>query len=136
MRGKTPTVPTVVLVGEYLAGDTLREIAARYGVSFQTLAVQLRNAGIERRPRGLGKHEARICANPACQKVFKPKDAAQRYCCNAHVERKGKHRQTHCKRGHPLMDGNLDPRSRGTPPRCSTCRRMKQAEYKKRKRAA
>ena len=133
MRGKAPTVPTAELASEYEAGATLREIARRHGVSFQTLAVQLKNAGIARRPKSSNKrkYSDRVC--PVCGKTFRPADERQRWCSRACFQ--GQHYKTHCKYGHPLVEGNLRPRYGKTPPRCLICGRKQQAEYCRRKRA-
>jgi len=134
-RGKQPTVPTATLAAEYEAGASLRQLAARHGVSFQSLAMQLKTAGVPRRPKHPRKREPRPCAT--CGTIYTPRNAAQRYCCRTCVPMtmKGIHYKTHCKHGHPLVGANLDPRSGRTPPRCRDCRLEAQARYRARKKA-
>lgn len=129
-KGKEPYVPTVVLVGEYEAGDSLREIAKRYGVSFQTLAVQLRNAGVERRPRNSNRRRYAERACERCGAAFYPRYDGQRYCSFACTRGP---RQTTCKRGHPLTEENLRPRYGKAPRRCIACEKLQQKKYRERK---
>jgi len=129
-RGKQPRVPSVVLAGDYAAGDSLREMAERYGVSFQTLAIQMRNAGIERRPAHSNKRKYadRVCER--CGATYQPHYAKQRYCS---FECTKGPRQATCKRGHLLTEDNLRPRYGKAPRRCIACEKLKQKEYRERK---
>jgi len=133
MRGKEPRVPNVVLIGDYLAGDTLREIGARYGVSFQSLAIQLKNAGYEPRPKNSNrrKYADRICER--CGVMFRPRQPRQprqRFCSRACMRGP---RQATCKRGHPLTEDNLRPRYGKAPRRCIACEKAAQARYRAKK---
>lgn len=129
-KGKAPRVPAVVLAGDYAAGDTLRDMAKRYGVSFQSLAIQMRNAEIELRPKSAN---ARKYADRACERcgaTYHPRYAGQRFCGRACTRGP---RQAFCKRGHPLVEGNLRPRYGKLPRRCIACEKLKQKEYRERK---
>jgi len=86
MKGHPPKVPTPTLIAEYEAGATLRQIARRYGVSFQTLAVQLKHAGVARRPKHPRKYADRVCVT--CGGTYHPWNGQQRYCSPACVVRK------------------------------------------------
>jgi len=45
------------LIAEYLAGANMRQVAERWGVHRTTVATQLRRAGVNPRPSGLGNQD-------------------------------------------------------------------------------
>jgi len=115
----------------YASGATLRELAARYGISFQRIAIRLRGAGVVLRPRHKRPAQPHPCAVDGCPNMVA--DPRQRFCSLACAG--ASRRRPMCRHGHPLIPENLYPRYGKTPPRCKRCGRRRLAEWKARKKA-
>jgi hypothetical protein len=96
MMRREPTTPINVLIQDYQAGATVRELAARYGTSFQNIAMRLQNAGIARPIKQLAEQ---VC--PTCGKTYRPSYSKQRFCNATCIRNK-----THCVNGHLLTEEN------------------------------
>lgn len=133
MAQKRTDISTDALAADYTAGMNLRELAQRYGLTFQAIHGRLIRAGITMRWRGQAQPPKRPCA--ACGRVFQPQKESARYCSLACLPRRGTHYKTHCKRGHLLDGDNLSPRYGKSPPRCRECQRERQRVYDQKRRA-
>lgn len=128
MSKGNPAVPTATLVALYESGMTFRAIGERYGVSFQTLAEQYKNAGYTARPKSQKKYFPIPC--PTCKEHFTPRSRRQVWCspkCIRHTK------VTHCKRGHRLDGDNLYVNKRDQSTRCRKCVQIRQRQYYRRK---
>ena len=132
--GKT-IVPIDVLKRRYEAGETFRQIAKDYPISFQALAQQYARAGGIPRPRRMRKYFPMLC--PTCGEPFVPRNKVQRFCSQqcvpAVVRSSGNPKRDVCKRGHPLTPDNLYSQHGKTPPRCKTCAQAAQRAYWRRR---
>jgi len=124
---RRPDIPTEVLAADYATGATLRAIGARYGISHAGVAWRLKEAGYPLRATWT-RMQLRTC--PTCGCSFRPKRPDQQRCSNDC--RRGQHAAT-CKRGHPLVPGNLTPRYGRIAPRCRICLYASQARYRAKK---
>ena len=119
------------LLADRAKGLSLRESAERHSVTFQAVWARLHNAGVNVSRQ---KPSAKLCANPACDVCFTPRERTHRYC--SHRCHGAMVRDTHkpfCIHGHPLSGDNLMPRYGKTPARCRACVLAHQAEYRARK---
>jgi ferredoxin len=126
--------PTEALAADYAAGMTLRQLAQKYGITFQAAHERLRHTGVEMRPTSAIKYPPRACAG--CGELFKPRNGAERFCsrvCHSQAI-KGTHYKTHCKRGHPLTADNLY--ASGGKTRCKQCMQMHDKASRERKRTS
>lgn len=122
-------VDITVIVADYQAGMSLREIATLYGCSFQNVQQRLLNAGVAMRPYGYpgivkGKLQ-KTC--PTCGKAFETYSHTQRFCCQEHIRLKAV-----CKHGHILTEDNRY-HFPGSSSRCKQCQERRDAEYRARK---
>lgn len=108
------TTPIDTLIADYKAGATVRDLSARYGTTFQNIAVRLRNAGVVRPLKQFAK---RICVT--CGRRYTPSRNDQRFC-NAQCIR----RKTVCVNGHPITEENRYHFPSGNS-RCKTCAQMR-----------
>ena len=124
-----PDISTAQLIAEYQAGDSLRIIAQRHGISHQTVADRLDAAGVDRRAEY--SHRKLVC--PFCNCSFRPKEAGQERC---HPNCKPSRHAATCKRGHPLTPENLTSHRGGRGgPQCRRCLYAAQQRYAAKKKA-
>jgi len=135
MKGKPPKVPTEILKQAYEAGATLRELARQYGISFQTINMQLKHAGVAMRHTWSLRQVPDTTICKGCGIEFTPGHLEQRYhsqaCWSAH--KKGIRYKTHCVHGHPLFGSNLYQAPSAPYPRCRQCIHANQAKWRQRR---
>ncbi len=121
-------VSSSVLAAEYHAGASLRDLAAKYGCSFQNIQIRLSNANVPMRSTGATRTiPDKAC--PTCGNVFTPTYRNQVFCCSEHIRKKSV-----CIRGHELTEENRYhfPSSAS---QCRQCQHIRSKEYIARKRA-
>ena len=125
------TIPTDELIRRYDAGETFRQIANEYGVSFQALAARYARSGRQARPKAPRKYTPIPCAT--CGTLFTPKSKRSRFCCSKCIRHKPREAHDVCRRGHLLTPDNLYPAYGNQPPRCRACALENQRRWRERK---